>query len=598
MFAFAGPAYLVSVGYMDPGNWATDLEGGARFGYALIWVLLMSNLMAVLLQTLSARLGVVTGRDLAQACRDNYNRAVSFVLWIFCEVAIAACDLAELLGTTIGLHLLFGIPLEAGVFITAFDTLLLLALQRLGIRKVEAFILGLVSIIGLCFLYEVFLAKPDMGQLAGGFIPSITDLHALYIAIGILGATVMPHNLYLHSALVQTREYGVDHGGKRAACRFNFFDSVVALNAAFFVNAAILVVAAAVFWRNGIMVTEIQQAHQMLAPLLGSRGASIAFGVALLAAGQASTLTGTMAGQVVMEGFLHIRLRPWIRRLTTRAVAIVPAAIVIWVRGSEGTTDLLIFSQVVLSFQLPFAIVPLLHFTSSRRAMGFFANRWWVKVLAWAVATVIIALNGWLAWSEVAGWLAGPHGMVIGLFVLPLVGGVVVLLGWLMLAPLVKRWRVRPAPQAARMDADRALGGRLPAYGRIAVALNNGEVDRKIIGHALPLVRAHHADILLVHVVEGPTSDLYGDLSHSAEARRDQDYLDELADRLRAEGLTVHVLLGHGKPSEQIIDLLSENRADLLVMGTHGHKRLMDLLFGQTIDRVRHGLDIPVFTVR
>src|SRR5581483_1492094 len=369
LLAFAGPAYLVSVGYMDPGNWATDLEGGARFGYQLLWVLVLSNLMALLLQTLSSRLGIVTRRDLAQASRDEYPKAVSYILWILGELAIVACDLAEVLGAAIALNLLFHIPLLAGVILTAADTLLVLWFTRLGIRVIESFVLALISVIAACFLVEIWWAGPDWSLMASGLIPHINH-KSLYIAIGILGATVMPHNLYLHSALVQTRRIGDAHEEKRTACRFNLMDSVIALNGALLVNAAILVLSATVFFKRGIVVTEIQQAHQLLTPLLGTTAASILFGIALLCSGQSSTLTGTMAGQIIMEGFLQFRMSPWMRRAVTRSAAIVPAAITVYFFGEHGTFQLLILSQVILSMQLPFAVIPLIQFTGDRKRMG------------------------------------------------------------------------------------------------------------------------------------------------------------------------------------------------------------------------------------
>ena len=393
LLAFAGPAYLVSVGYMDPGNWATDIEGGARFGYQLIWVLLLSNWMAILLQTLSARLGLFAGRDLAQACRDYYSRPVSFALWILCEIAIVACDLAEVLGSAIGLNLLFGIPLLWAVLITAADVLLLLALQKHGIRKMEAFIVSLVVIVGLCYVVEIFLAKPAFGEILSAAVHPRLPNESLYVAIGILGATVMPHNLYLHSSLVQSRRVKRTEDDLKAAAKFNLIDSCLALNLAFFVNAAILIMSAAVFHRNGVVVTEISQAHATLAPLVGTALSSTLFAVALLCAGQSSTITGTLAGQIVMEGFLRIRIRPWLRRLITRSLAIIPAVIVIALKGEQGTYQLLILSQVILSFQLPFAIVPLVQFTSSKEKMGRFANPIWLKTIAWLVAGFIIALN-------------------------------------------------------------------------------------------------------------------------------------------------------------------------------------------------------------
>ena len=404
--AFLGPAYLVSVGYMDPGNWATDLAGGAKFGYALIWVLLMSNMMAILLQTLSARLGVVTGHDLAQACRAEYSPRVNAVLWILAEIAIAATDLAEILGTIIALKLLFGLPLLWGCLVTAFDTFLLLYLQRWGMRQVEAVILALVATIGACFLVQIFLARPDWGGVVTGLWPTLPSKEALYVAIGILGATVMPHNLYLHSALVQTRRIGADRESKAVACRYYLIDSAIALNAAFFVNAAILILSAAVFHRHGIEVASIEEAHALLPSFLGGM-APILFGVALLCAGQSSTLTGTLAGQIVMEGYLHLRIAPWMRRLLTRLMALVPGGgRRSRMTGEQSTQGLLILSQVILSLQLSFAVIPLIHFTSNRRNMGEFATPWWGQVLAWTTAAIIVALNGKLVMDQIVEWIA------------------------------------------------------------------------------------------------------------------------------------------------------------------------------------------------
>ena len=415
MVAFSGPAYLVSVGYMDPGNWATDIEGGARFGYRLLWVLLLSNLMAVLLQTLSARLGIVTRRDLAQACRDYYPKPVAYTLWGLCEVAIAACDLAEVLGGAIGVNLLTGMPLLWAVCLMALDCFIILFLQNRGMRVVEIIIVTLIASIGFCYVVEIFFARPEWLPLFHGLItPRLTGQSNqpgaptdLYVAMGIIGATVMPHNLYLHSALVQTRRIERTPQGIRTANKFNLIDSVVALNLAFLVNAAILVMAAAVFYRQGAVVTELKEAYQTLSPLVGHALASSLFAVALICSGQSSTLTGTLAGQIVMEGFLHIRLRPWLRRLITRAVAIIPAIIVIAVQGDKGSYKLLILSQVILSIQLPFAVVPLVQFTCSRKRMGEFVNPPLVKVLAWAVAAVIIGLNLWLLTETVSEWLKG-----------------------------------------------------------------------------------------------------------------------------------------------------------------------------------------------
>jgi manganese transport protein len=400
MLAYAGPGYLVSVGYMDPGNWATDLAGGAKFGYTLLSVILLSNLMAILLQSLCVRLGVATGRDLAQACRDYFSPRVSFLLWILCEIAISACDLAELVGSAIGLQLLFGIPLVWGVCITALDVIMVLFLQGKGFRYIEALVITIIAIIGGCFIAEIFFAKPDAAGVLLGYVPKLEILQnpgMLYIAVGILGATVMPHNLYLHSSIVQTRAWQETSDKKWEAIKFGTIDSTLALSIALFINSAILILSAATFhWGGYQEVAEIQDAYKLLSPLLGVGSASAIFAFALLASGQNSTLTATLAGQIVMEGFLNFRLRPWLRRLLTRLVAIVPALLsIIWL-GEGSTTNLLVFSQVILSLQLPFAVIPLVIFTSNRRLMGEFVNPFWLKGVAWLVASIIVGLNSWL----------------------------------------------------------------------------------------------------------------------------------------------------------------------------------------------------------
>jgi manganese transport protein len=408
--AFAGPGYLVAVGYMDPGNWATDLAGGSAFGYRLLCVILLSNLMAVLLQGLASKLGIVTGRDLAQACRDHYPRPVSFALWVLCELAIAACDLAEVIGTAIALNLLFGIPLVVGVVITALDVLLVLMLQNRGFRLLEALVIALVFTVGACFFFEILISRPDIGPVLKGFIPDpqiLGNPRMLYISMGILGATVMPHNLYLHSSIVQTRRYEITAEGKREAVKYAFLDSTIALSFALFINASILIVAAATFHRAGRTdVADIDQAYKLLTPLLGVGGASAVFALALLASGQNSTLTGTLAGQIVMEGFLDIRLRPWVRRLITRGIAIVPAAIVAGLYGGTGASRLLVLSQVILSLQLSFAVFPLVIFTSDREKMGEFANSLPLKLGSYAIAVIIAALNGWLLVQIISEWVA------------------------------------------------------------------------------------------------------------------------------------------------------------------------------------------------
>jgi manganese transport protein len=405
--AYWGPGLLVAVGYMDPGNWATDLAGGARFGYTLLSVILISNLFAMLLQHLAAKLGIVTGRDLAQACRDSYSKPVAIALWVLCEVAIAACDLAEVIGSAIALNLLFGLPLPWGVAITTLDVLLVLLLQNKGFKVIESLVAGLIFLIFLCFLYEIIASHPDWLGLAKGLVPHtevVTNPAMLYVAIGILGATVMPHNLYLHSSIVQVRQIEPTEAGKRSAIKFATIDSTVALFLAFFINAAILVTAAAAFHGKGHEdVADIADAHKLLTPVLGATAASTIFALALLASGQSSTLTGTLAGQIVMEGFLNLRLKPWVRRLITRLVAVVPALVVAILYGEQGTGQLLVFSQVVLSLQLSFAVVPLVLFTNDKLKMGVFVNKPWLRITAWAVAGLILVLNLFLLWQTVFG---------------------------------------------------------------------------------------------------------------------------------------------------------------------------------------------------
>ena len=435
--AFIGPAYLVSVGYMDPGNWATDLQGGAKFGYQLIWVLLLSNLMAILLQSLSARLGIVRRLDLAQANRATYPPFINFILYILAELAIAATDLAEVLGMAIGIKLLTGMPLMYGTMITVFDTFLFLFLQRYGIRKMEAFIFVLVATIGFSFLIQMFIAKPDLSYAIKGFIPSKLSPEALYIAVGIIGATVMPHNLYLHSALVQTRKIERSSKGIRKSILYNFIDSAVALNAAFFVNASILILAATAFFSTGnSQVARIEEAHSMLAPLLGSELAPILFAIALIAAGQSSTVTGTLAGQIVMEGYLKLRLNPWIRRLLTRLIAIVPAVLVIGIMGEEHVDALLIFSQVILSLQLGFAVIPLIHFVSDKTTMGEFVINWKVKAMAWVVASILVFLNGNLVLGFVISYFEGAGNGFVKILLIVLVLLFLALLIYIIVFPI------------------------------------------------------------------------------------------------------------------------------------------------------------------
>ncbi|HXB73283.1 MAG TPA: Nramp family divalent metal transporter [Candidatus Acidoferrales bacterium] len=600
MFAFSGPAYLVSVGYMDPGNWATDLEGGARFGYRLLWVLVMSNAMAILLQTLAARLGIVGGRDLAQACREAYPRKVSMALWVLCEVAIAACDLAEVLGAAIALNLLFHIPLLLGVLLTAADTLLLLWFQSFGIRMIEAMILALIAVMAGCFAIEVFWAKPAGGELFAGLLPNL-NRNSLYLAITMLGATVMPHNMYLHSALVQTRSIGHSESAKRTACRYNLVDSVVALNGAMFVNVAILVLAAAVFFKRGIVVTEIQQAHVLLVPLLGTGLAGILFAVALLCSGQSSTLTGTMAGQVVMEGFLNFRMRPWLRRLITRSLAIIPAAFTIYFAGDKSTLGLLLLSQAILSMQLPFAIIPLIHFTSERARMGSFANRGWVLFLAWASAAIVVVLNVWLAINSIGEWLAnaGQWRMLVWLVTVPTGCGLMLLLLWITVGPAVNRNRKHGHPPVMLPETAGAEAAAAPVYQTILVPLDHTGLDHLAVSHAAAMARLYGAKVYLLHVEEGVTSQVYGGESSTAEVELGSQYLERIAQSLRDQGIAVETVITHSlSPKREIVRYAHEIRPDLVIMGAHGHGGFKDLIFGNTINPVRHDLDVPMLIVR
>jgi len=600
MFAFAGPAYLVSVGYMDPGNWATDIEGGARFGYQLLWVLVLSNLMAILLQTLSARLGIVTQRDLAQACRETYPRPISYALWVLCEIAIAACDLAEVLGAAIALNLLFHIPLLTGVLLTALDTLLLLWFTRIGIRAIEAFILALITVIAVCFFIEIWWAAPSLTELAGGLVPQLTNRN-LYVAIGILGATVMPHNLYLHSALVQTRQIGLHDADKRTACRFNLVDSAIALNGAMLVNIAILALSAAVFFKHGIVVTEIQQAHVLLAPLLGTMLASVFFAVALLCSGQSSTLTGTLAGQIVMEGFLNLRMSPWLRRLITRTLAIIPAAITVYIAGASGTYQLLILSQVILSMQLPFAVIPLIQFTNNRERMGEFANRGWVQVLAWTAALLILALNIRLVVIEVAAWLgaAGRWRVWVELALVPALIALALLLAWVIFHPVLPPW-IRKFGRAP-VELPQAVAANLPSplYQKILVPLDHTSRDREAIAHAAAMAKQYNAKLYLLHIEEGVTSQVYGSLSSTAEVLAGQQYMNEIVQELEEQHVMVEAVVRHARtPRKEIVRYAKELNPDLVVMGAHGHKGLKDIVFGTTINAVRHKLKIPLLVVR
>jgi manganese transport protein len=585
---------------MDPGNWATDIAGGSKFGYSLLWVLLMSNLMALLLQSLSARLGVVRQLDLAQASRSSYHPVVNFCLWILAEIAIAACDLAEVLGMAIGLQLLFGLPLIWGVSLTVLDTLLLLVLQSYGMRKIEAFIIALVAIIGISFLMEMIWAKPEVGQLMKGFIPTLPSDEALYIAIGIIGATVMPHNLYLHSSLVQTRRIDSSEKGIWSAIKYNFIDSAIALNAAFFVNSAILILAASTFFRAGMFeVSDIQDSYKFLAPLTGTEWASILFGVALVAAGQSSTITGTLAGQVVMEGYLNLRIAPWLRRLITRLIAIIPAYVVILIYGEGKTGELLVFSQVVLSLQLGFAVIPLIHFTSDKQKMGVFAIKPWVKIAAWTIAFIIVSLNVKLVIQEITGWLndAGENAWIIWLVVIPLCVATGILLFYITFKPLFDRRRQEKNARPPHGSASLLENLEKPIYKKIAITIDFSSVDSICIQSAMAQ-GGKNASYLLVHVVETAGAIWYGSEIADSESSVDTASLQDYLDQLKQQGYQVEMQIGYGNPKQIIPELVTKFDADLLVMGAHGHKWAKDLIFGTTVDTVRHRVAIPVLIVR
>ena len=593
-FSFLGPAYLISVGYMDPGNWATDLAGGSKFGYTLIWVLLMSNLMALLLQGLSARLGIVRGRDLAQANREAYPRPVNFVLYILAEIAIAACDLAEVLGMAIGIQLLTGLPLVWGVSITVLDTFLLLYLQKLGMRKMEAFIIGLVAVVAISFLIEIIFAQPNLGEVAVGFIPHALSDEALYIGIGIIGATVMPHNLYLHSALVQTHKIERSDAGIKQAIKFNRVDTTIALNLAFFVNAAILVLAATVFFKTGNShVAEIKEAHRLLPSFLGNLAPKL-FAIALIAAGQSSTITGTLAGQIIMEGYLSLRVNPWIRRLVTRLLAIVPALIVIIIYGEENVDKLLIFSQVILSLQLGFAIIPLIHFVSDKKTMGNFAINTLTKIAAWIIASVLVFLNLKMITNEASPTFLAPE--LLPKIILSIVGLLfLALLLYITIFPILGR-RKKLASIQIHADVPAIKELIIPEFYKIAIALDFSKHDERLLAFALGQGKPN-THYLLLHIVESASAKLHGSDSDDYETRKDKERMDHYVEHMKNLGHTSEGYLGFRNRAKEIVRIVKEINADLLVVGAHGHGGLKDLIYGETVDSVRHELKIPVLIV-
>jgi len=598
LLAFVGPAYLVSVGYMDPGNWATDIAGGSQFGYRLIWIILLSNIMAILFQSLSTRLGIVSGKDLAQASSSHYKKGVNFSLWILSEIAIISTDIAEVLGTAIGLSLVFNIPIVYGVFITGFDTLLLLLINKLGIRKMEGFIITLIFIIGASFLVEIFLSKPDYVGILSGFVPSIPNTTALYIGIGIIGATIMPHNLYLHSSLVQTRKIKKDRKSIKEAIKFNFIDSVIALNLAFLVNAAILIVAAAVFYESGNYgVGDIITAHRLLEPLLGTRLAPILFGIALIAAGQSSTITGTYAGQVVMEGYIHLRLQPWVRRLITRLLAIAPALFVILAYGESASASLLILSQVILSLQLSFAVVPLIHFVSSKKFMKDHVIGIKMRILSWFLAALIMGLNAVLVADTLKSWIAGGANAYLYSIVIVLVLALIGLLVYITIEPLLNKQKSRGPISIHHLDAVPDIL-KVKPYDKIVLALDFTKHDSSILSHTVHLSHMD-TEIVLVHIVESAGAAIYGDEINDQETNIDSQMLDKYAEKLRKSGFkNIKTEIGFGKPTTELPKIIAKYDVDLVVFGSHGHKGFKDLLFGTVVDKIKHKIHIPMLIAR
>lgn len=598
LLAFIGPAYLVSVGYMDPGNWATDIAGGSQFGYKLLWVLLMSNLIALLLQSLSARLGIITGLDLAQASRRAYPAFINFPLYILAQVAIIACDLAEIIGMAIGLQLLFGLPMIWGISITILDTFLLLFLLNKGMRTMEGFIVSMVFIVGVSFLTEMFIVSPHLGEVAAGLMPTALSDGALYIAIGIIGATVMPHNLYLHSSLVQTRKIEHTPKGIKDALRFNLIDTTVALNLAFFVNAAILILAASAFYKNGFFqVAEIQDAHRLLTNIFGSLAPTL-FAIALIASGQSSTITGTLAGQIVMEGHLNLRIQPWLRRLLTRFLAIIPAFFTIIYFGEKALGDLLVLSQVVLSLQLGFAIIPLIHFNSDRTKMKEYTIKNWVKILAWLSALIIVGLNIKLVIGEISGWISQSEGNAwwIYLLVLPLTFGVFMLLLYIFISPFIKK-RFRHLTDVPHGKALEITDVPDILYTRIAITVDFSHNDRNTIRHAL-IQGGKDAKYYLIHIVETAVARYHGSLALDLETNTDTQNLEKYKSNLRDLGYSTEIVVGYGSVTKAISNIVKDKKIDLLVMGAHGHKGISDLIFGTTVDSVRHNVNIPILIIK
>ncbi|MDI9358499.1 MAG: Nramp family divalent metal transporter [Phycisphaerales bacterium] len=598
--SFLGPAYLVSVGYMDPGNWATDLQGGAQFGYKLIWILLLSNIIAIVLQNFSARLGIVRRVDLAQANKITYPLPVNISLYILAEISIAACDLAEVLGMALGLHLLTGMPLIYGVCITVLDTFLILWLQRYGLRKVEMFIISLVLLIGVSFFIEIIFAHPQWTEVAHGFIPTNLNGSALYIAVGIIGATVMPHNLYLHSSLVQSRQIEQNPKAIKAAIKFNKIDTVLALNFAFFINAAILIVAASVFYKTGhYQVARIEDAYKLLAPLIGHKIAPIIFAVALIAAGQSSTITGTLAGQIIMEGYLQLRINPWVRRLMTRLLAIIPSVLVILIMGDDKIDSLLILSQVILSLQLSFAVIPLIHFVSDRSTMKEFTISTSSKIIGWVIALLLVYLNMKLVFETVTA-LMNQYQMHIAVKILLIL--FFIFMAWLFLAmffiPILQKNKT-PYLKAFHHELPLIENYQIPpavTYNTIGIAVDFTKHTHQLITQALQ-VGTPNTLFIFIHVVESSSARYWGANTDDAETRTDKQKIDHLVQQVEQLGYRAQGILGFNDRVATIVKIVDEHQVDLLIMGAHKHKGLLDLILGQTIDKVRHRVNIPILII-
>ncbi len=595
ILAFIGPAYMISVGYMDPGNWATDIEGGSKYGYSLLWVLLMSNLIALLLQSHCIKLGLVSGKDLAQMSKYHYSKFTNIFLYLLAEVAIAACDLAEVVGMAIGIHLLFpSVSLLMGVSITVLDSLLLLLLIDMGIKKIEAFIISLVALIGISFLIQICIAKPNIIEVSKGLIPGLTNTESIYIAIGIIGATVMPHNLYLHSALVQTRKIEDSSASLKKAIRFNIIDSVVALNLALFVNAAILIIAASTFYNSNLHITDIQEAYKMLEPLTGSTLAPLLFAIALIAAGQSSTITGTLAGQIVMEGYLNLRIQPWVRRLLTRMIAIVPAFLTIYFLGESKTGDLLVLSQVILSLQLGFAVVPLIKFVSHKTIMKEFVISSWQKIASWIAVSIIISLNCYMLYNKMSEWMQSSEFLI-----LKMITACFMLFCFYMLIYLI----VKPLNFVTKSTTSNLLHGQVSNIvfepksdvSIIAIAVDFSKSDNAAINKAIQ-IGGKNARYELIHIMESTTAMVYGSNAWGHERDEDNANLDAYKKQLETQGYNCSVKLEFGTPKYLLPALVKH--ADLFVMGTHGHTKIKDLIFGTTIDYVRHRISIPVIIIK